>query len=50
MTVLDAVEIAAFGARIQVKFGSALVEEAWNKAVSRYERGVRLTTQRQGAA
>ena len=50
MTVLDAVDVVAFRARIQVKFGSVLVEEAWNKAVSRYERGVRLTTQRQGAA
>jgi hypothetical protein len=50
MTILDEVGRAEFDAMISVAFGSELASESWTKAVQRYERGIRLSTQRQGAA
>ncbi len=50
MTVLDAVGEEEFRARVSVSHSSELVAEAWTKAVQRYARGIRLTTQRPGAA
>ena len=50
MTIIESVGDVAFRTKLSVVFGSELVEEGWRKAVQRYERGVRLTTQREGAA
>jgi hypothetical protein len=50
MTILDAAEPAEFRSRVDVRTGSDAVRESWSSAVSRYERGIRLSTQRKGAA
>jgi hypothetical protein len=50
MTILEGVGPDTFSSRLRVRFGSEFVEDGWRKAVERYERGVRLTTQREGAA
>ncbi len=50
MTILDAVGVEVFRTRVSIAFSSTLVQEAWMKAVERYERGIRLSTQRPGAA
>jgi hypothetical protein len=46
MTIIEAVGEAAFRTRLTVVFGSDIVQDSWRKAAQRYERGVRLTTQR----
>lgn len=50
MTILEAVGQDRFRARVSIRDASELVAESWAKAVGRYARGIRLTTQRQGAA
>ena len=50
MTILEAVGPDAFKSKLRLVFGSEFVESSWGQAVQRYERGVRLTTQREGAA
>lgn len=50
MTILDAVGLPVFRAQLQMSTVSPVVQDAWAKAIERYERGIRLTTQRPGAA
>lgn len=50
MTILDAVGSATFNARVCPVFSTPAVQEAWNKAVERYNRGLRLSNQQSGAA
>ena len=50
MTILDAVGIDEFRSKLRVEIASPLVAEGWSKAIERYERGIRLTTQRSNVA
>ena len=50
MTILEAVGEREFESRVTLRASSDLVREAWSKAVERYKRGIRLSTQRPGAA
>lgn len=50
MSMLDALGVAAFNDRVTMTTGSDLVREAWQKAIERYERGVRLSTQHRNGA
>jgi hypothetical protein len=50
MTILDAVGEQVFQSSVTLDTPSALVRESWDKAVERYRRGIRLTTQQSGAA
>ena len=50
MTMLEAVGEAAFHARVRLSTSADPVAEAWSKAIERYKRGIRLSTQRPGAA
>lgn len=50
MTVIEAVGLAGFTASVTLINANALVAESWLKAVERYQRGIRLSTQQPGAA
>lgn len=50
MTILDAVGIEGFRSKLRMETASPLVKESWAKAIERYERGIRLTTQRSNVA
>jgi hypothetical protein len=50
MTILMAVGEREFSDRVRLSASSGLVLEAWAKAVERYRRGIRLSTQQPGAA
>lgn len=50
MTLIESLGIEAFRARVRLEAKADSVREQWNAAIDRYERGIRLTTQRPGAA
>lgn len=50
MTILEAVGEEGFRLRVVHRATSPMVSEAWAKAVERYKRGIRLTTQQTDAA
>lgn len=50
MTLLDAFGVAEFERRVLPINATPFVLESWSAAVDRYRRGIRLTTQRPGAA
>jgi hypothetical protein len=50
MTILDAVGLDELERKLRVANASPLVSESWFKAIERYQRGIRLSTQRQNVA
>lgn len=46
MTAIEAVGIDTLRSRVTLSGALPLVREGWSKAIERYERGVRLSTQR----
>ena len=50
LTVIEAVGEAQFGSHVLVETESAEIQDSWDKAVARYRRGIRLSTQRPRSA
>lgn len=50
MTLMESLGAEAFHAQVSLETASAAVSDQWNAAIDRYDRGIRLTTQRPGAA
>ncbi|MFN0011797.1 MAG: hypothetical protein ACKVS8_09165 [Phycisphaerales bacterium] len=50
MSILDAIGQSDFERRVELVGGPENLRENWNKAVDRYGRGIRLSTQRPRAA
>ncbi|KAA0215530.1 MAG: DUF4325 domain-containing protein [Leptolyngbya sp. PLA3] len=50
MTILELVGEEALRSRLLLSHAAPLVAAEWEKAIERYRRGIRLSTQRPGAA